>query len=154
MDLGTEPSKTPGVIEPAKGPSYPGLSLSDDKAKEFLEECPDLKIGDEVTAKVKLKVSSLRHDNYGHSIGFDAVSLDDIDHDGDYDEHKNTEGSETGNEEKSPAADDENDTHGDEGDKTGDVNVPDSEEKILGYKRKTKTAGKELPDTSAKSFLD
>lgn len=75
--------KTPGA-EPAspvdeKQPkvSYPSLNLSNKVADSFLKEC-DADLGDEITATVCLKITSLRKDEYGNSVGFDVLSLEDI----------------------------------------------------------------------------
>lgn len=82
MDLGTK-QKSPGAIPPspvdAKQPkiTYPSLYLNDDKAEEFLKDNSG-ELGTEITATVKLRVVSLRKDEYGNSVSFDVLSLDDI----------------------------------------------------------------------------
>ena len=125
MDLGTKKeSSESGALVPAAPDmpkiSYPSFTLNDKVAEDFHKECPDCKLGEELTATVKLKVTSYRVDRYGKSVGFDVVSLDDI--------------SET------PSGESED----------------DSEEKILGYKRKKPVAGSESEgaEISAKGLAD
>lgn len=137
MDLGTKRPKD-GSVSPVetKRPemSYPSFSISDKVAQAFHKEHENCKIGDEITATVKLKVTSLRSDDYGHSVGFDVQSMDNIEYEGNL-EHGDKE-EDTDKKEESEEAD------------------GDDEEKILGYRRKTVKPAKEAPDTSAKSLYD
>lgn len=82
MDLGREinhdvPSQAYLPSGGKKHTSYPSFNLSDEIAKKFGAEY-DCEVGDELTANVKLRVSGIREDEYGHSITFDVVSLDDV----------------------------------------------------------------------------
>ena len=85
MDLGEKissesiggPVPASPSTDKAKDIRYPRLSLDGKTAKEFISE-HDLDLGDYVTATVRLCVTSLRKDEYGHSIGFDVESMDDI----------------------------------------------------------------------------
>lgn len=145
MDLGTKRNKE-GGLAPASpklpDKSYPSFTLNDKVAEEFCDEYTDYKIGDEVTAKVKLKLTSLRQDGYGHSVGFDVVSIDDVEGSG------KSEGEE-GKEKESEGGED-----GKSGDGDGDEDDVDAEEKTLGYKRTKAKTDKELPDVSPGAFLD
>lgn len=114
--------------------SYPSFTLRDDVAKDFLASY-DCKIGDELTATIKLKVSGLRQDQFGSSVEFEALDLDNITKKG-----KKVEG-------KDAAADDESKTPA-----PANTVDEDAEEKILGYKRPAKNPVKETPDTSAESM--
>jgi hypothetical protein len=67
--------------------TFPSFTLSDKIADAFLKEY-DCDLGDEITAKVKLKVSSLRKDEYGNSVGFEMRTLDDIKVVGEEDDEK------------------------------------------------------------------
>jgi len=67
---------------PKKHTSYPSFNLSDEVAQKFSEEY-DCEVGDELTATVKLRVSGIRKDEYGHSLTFDVVSLDNVQEQGD-----------------------------------------------------------------------
>ena len=78
MDLGRE-MKSPEVSSSpvdAKNPkvTYPGFNLNDDQADEFRDDYKPA-LGDEFTCTVKLRVTSLRQDEWGNSIGFDMLSL-------------------------------------------------------------------------------
>lgn len=81
MDLGTKRPEGGALISPAKGEknkvSYPSFNISDEKAKKFLAEY-DCDVDDELTATVKLRVSGLRKDEYGHSLTLDVQSIDDV----------------------------------------------------------------------------
>lgn len=57
--------------------TYPGFTLNDETAEKFVEDYP-MKLGAEFSATVRLKVTSLRQDQYGNSIGFDVFSMDGI----------------------------------------------------------------------------
>ena len=82
MDLGTKRESTENMPSPVTPDmpkiSYPSFNLNDKVAESFHKECPDCKLGEELTATVKLKVTSYRADNYGKSVGFDVLSLDDM----------------------------------------------------------------------------
>lgn len=132
MDLGRKmkaPGSEPASPVSAKEPkvTYPGFSLNDEIADSFLKEY-DCDLGDEITATVKLKVTSLRKDEYGNSVGFDVLSLDDVQDSGKTDEDENG---------KKKSDDDE---------------ASDEETKTLGYKRPT--VKKETPSVSAKDLAD
>lgn len=81
MDLGREipsgPEMSAAPSMPEKRVSYPGFTLNDEVAKTFCA-AHTCELGTEFTAKVKLKVTSLRKDEYGHSLGFDVEALDGI----------------------------------------------------------------------------
>jgi hypothetical protein len=55
--------------------SYPSLTVSDGKVDELMGECP-CEMGDVLTGKVKLKVTSMSDQRYGKSLSFDVLSLD------------------------------------------------------------------------------
>ena len=77
MDLGVKnesPSAVPQATEAPKV-NYPGLSFRDKVAEEF-QKTYDCKLGDEITATVKLKVTGHRADQYGKSVDFDVISAD------------------------------------------------------------------------------
>jgi len=94
MDLGREinhgPGLTSGVTELKKHVSYPSFQLSDEVAKKFGEEY-DCEVGDELTAVVKLRVSGIREDEYGHSKTFDVKSIDDVKEEGSSEESDESE---------------------------------------------------------------
>lgn len=145
MDLGN----TPKMSEPAtlaaspEKPkvSYPGFNLNDDVATQFLKDNPDIKLGDECAATVKLKVTSLRQDQYGKSIGFDVHELDDVTEETAEDEQAEDE---NGTQEPDESPEDKAEAEGEEA-----PELP--EEKILGYKR----PAKKLPTPPTKAdFLD
>ena len=85
MDLGYELVEG-GMIprtdtpESPAGPIYPGLSLSDKPANDFMDEHPDLKLGDEITVTMKLRVNELSERNQrwssGSTVGFDCLSME------------------------------------------------------------------------------
>lgn len=107
MDLGKENKSLP---EPSASPdapkvTYPGFTLNDEVAEAFKNEC-DCELGDEITATVRLKVTRQSADEYGKSVGFDVLSLDNIQY------------PEEDSDEEKPAAKEDG-----------------SEEKMLGYKR-------------------
>jgi len=81
MDLGREINHDIGALATAQKPkqkaSYPSFQLSDEVAEKFSSEY-DCEVGDELTATVKLRVSGIRKDEYGHGITFDVVSIDDV----------------------------------------------------------------------------
>jgi hypothetical protein len=80
MNLGQKrPSGEIAVPQKSTEPkeTFPGFNLNDKIADEFLKEY-DCDLGDKITATVKLRVSSLRKDEYGNSIGFEVLTLDDI----------------------------------------------------------------------------
>jgi hypothetical protein len=131
MDLGKKspsPEVAPSLVSDTKKISYPGVTLNDEVAEAFLKDHP-CDLGDELTATVKLRVSSLRKDEYGHSVGFDVVALDDV--------------KASGGEKEDAEGETEDD---------GDESEPDDQEKILGYKRKP--SKKEAPGISAKELSD
>jgi hypothetical protein len=107
--------------------TYPGFNLSDEVAEAFLKEC-DCKLGDEITATVRLKVTRQSADEYGKSVGFDVMSLDNIKY------------PEEGSGDEKPKS----------GEKDEEVSEDESEEKALGYKRPT--AKKETPSLSAEDL--
>ena len=107
----TSPPKEPKI-------SYPSFSIPDAHADEFQQEYP-CKLGDVLTCTIKIKVTSQRADEYGKSLGFDVLSIDDAE----------PAGEETGSE------DDANE----EGDE------PNEEEQALGYKRPP-ASDKEVPE--------
>jgi hypothetical protein len=132
MDLGKKFSidslATPASSDsPESKVSYPGFSLSDDVAEQFLKDS-EAKVGDEFAATVRIKVTGLSDDQIGKNVRFDVLELDDVTEESD-DEGS---GSGSGSGESAPESDDE--------------------EAVLGYKRK-KTE-KETPDISAKSLQD
>ena len=130
MDLGKKFS-IDSLATPTSGDepktSYPGFSLSDEVADQFLKDS-EAKVGDEFAATVRLKVTGLSDDQIGKNVRFDVIELDDVTEEG---EEKEDEGSGSG---------------------SGEAEEPDEETKALGYKRK-KTE-KETPDISAKTLQD
>lgn len=133
MDLGTKPNQEP-AMPPTSSPeapkiSYPGFSLNDKTAETFLTDNP-VDLGDTITATVKLKVTRLEKSSFGHSLGFDVLSLDNI----------------------SASADDKEGEDTDDGE--GDEEAPgaETETKALGYKRPKVV--KETPVMSAKDLTD
>lgn len=116
MDLGRKLPSEPGVsAKPESKISYPGFNLNDDVAKEYCEKY-SCELGEEITATVKLRVSSLRKDEYGHSVGFDVLSMD-----------------VKGGEKKSDAGEGETPKPDATEDNSADEDA--EEEKVLGYKR-------------------
>lgn len=97
MDLGRKiESLTLGSsFEKKDGPkvSYPGFTLSDKVAETYCED-NDCKMGDEITATVRMKVTSHRADEYGKSVGFDVLSMDDVKPAGDGDKDKEDDAAE------------------------------------------------------------
>lgn len=80
MDLGRkrpDPSLPVSISAPEIKVSYPSFNLNEDVAKKFCEAHP-CKVGQEFTAKVKLKVTGQRQDEYGHSLTLDVESIDGI----------------------------------------------------------------------------
>ena len=77
MDLGTK-QKNLGEPVSAATPkiSYPSFTLNDEAAEKLVEAC-DCAVGDEITATVTLKVTYLRKDTYGNSLGLDVRKLND-----------------------------------------------------------------------------
>jgi hypothetical protein len=129
MDLGRKSPEAPGTLaspSSVKEPkvSYPGFSLSDKVADEF-NKAHKPALGDEYTATIRLKVTSLSADEYSNRVQFDAVDLDDI--------------ADAGAEEKKKSDDDE---------------AEKSDEKVLGFSFKRKKSEKEAPDISAKTLED
>ena len=126
--------EVPGTLSPTpvdeKKPkiTYPGFSLSDSSAEAFVKEC-EPELGDEFAATVRLKVTSLTADEYGNRVQFDVMDLDDI-------SEETEEKDEDKSKETAPDSEESDDT----------------EEKVLGYKRKT--SKKPAPDISAKSLED
>ena len=127
MDLGKKFS-IDSLATPTSGDepktSYPGFSLSDEVADQFLKDS-GAKVGDEFAATVRLKVTGLSDDQIGKNVRFDVIELDDV----------TEEGEDTSS-----------------GSGSGEAEEPDEETKTLGYKRK-KTE-KETPDISAKTLQD
>ena len=139
MDLGKKFSidslaTPPSGDEPKT--SYPGFSLSDEVADQFLKDS-GAKVGDEFAATVRLKVTGLSDDQIGKNVRFDVIELDDV----------TEEGEDTSSGSGSGEAGGEGSSSG-----SGEAEEPDEETKALGYKRK-KTE-KETPDISAKSLQD
>ena len=80
MNLGREHSMEPATLPvsiSAKKISYPGITLNDEVAKTFCAKHP-CELGQEFTGKVKLRVTGLRKDEYGHSLSFDVESIDGV----------------------------------------------------------------------------
>lgn len=80
MDLGIEAKEGPQpTVSSEEGPKtiYPNFSIPDKLVNDFLEEHP-VEIEDEMTATVRLKVSSIRMDEYGSGVGFSVLAIDDI----------------------------------------------------------------------------
>jgi hypothetical protein len=82
MNLGTKMKSTgselvASTVEKEPKITYPSFTLNDEIAKAFLKEC-DCELGDEVTCTAKLKITRRSEDEFGSSIGFDVLSLDDI----------------------------------------------------------------------------
>ena len=117
MDLGKKFSidslaTPPSGDEPKT--SYPGFSLSDEVADQFLKDS-GAKVGDEFAATVRLKVTGLSDDQIGKNVRFDVIELDDI---AEESEEVKLEG--------------ETDEYSGKTEESGP-----EEEKVLGYKRKS-----------------
>lgn len=127
MDLGSKP-KNLDSVSPASPEQpkvrYPSFTLNDEVAAAFMEAYPDCKVGEELTATVKLVLSSQRQDEYGKSVGFDVQSMDDI-----------VKG-------KAAEVPDGEKPDGEEAEEE-----EDSDEKVLGFKLPKKS--NPVPDTSA-----
>ena len=140
MDLGKKFS-IDSLATPTSGDepktSYPGFSLSDEVADQFLKDS-GAKVGDEFAATVRLKVTGLRDDQIGKNVRFDVIELDDVTEEEEEDTSSGSGSGEAGGEGSSSGS--------------GEAEEPDEETKALGYKRK-KTE-KETPDISAKTLQD
>ena len=80
MDLGIkreEGKAMPAAPEGMPETTYPSFSIPDKLVEAFLEAHP-VEIEDELIAKVRLKVSSIRMDSYGSGLGLDVLSIDSI----------------------------------------------------------------------------
>lgn len=80
MKLGTKrETDSPAAVEPAKGKevSYPGFCLNDKLVEQFLDE-NKVKMGDEFTATVRLKVVGMSDETYGKNLRFDVLELNDV----------------------------------------------------------------------------
>lgn len=73
MKLGRKMSKKAGPVSPAKE-HYPGFDIQDEHAEQFMAEHQP-KLGDEVHARVKLKVRRMNADEYGKRVGFDVTEM-------------------------------------------------------------------------------
>lgn len=145
-DLGTLPKDDSSLTPPAgpepKKPSYPSFSLNDDKvdAVKGDETCA---VGDEYTATVKLRVSSVSDDNYGKSLRFDVISLDGF---------TPAEGSADDEADEAGETDETDESDTEATDEKPSTLSDDEEENVLGYKRPAKSAppftgkGKDLID--------
>lgn len=86
MDLGRK-SEEPGI--PTAAPSktkepkmiYPQFDLRD-KVVEAFDKAYDCEVDDVIEAKVKLRVSGVRKDEYGASKTFEVLSIDDVQEEG------------------------------------------------------------------------
>jgi hypothetical protein len=80
MKLGTklEEPKTAAPVQAGhvKDVSYPGFCLNDKLVEQFMEE-HKVKMGDELTATVRLKVVGMSDETYGKSLRFDVLELSD-----------------------------------------------------------------------------
>lgn len=76
MKLGMKPTE-PTLKEPSepKQESYPSLCLSDETASAFQKK-HSLKMGQTVTATVKMKVCGMSEDKHGNSLRFDVMDLE------------------------------------------------------------------------------
>ena len=82
MDLGQKiesPSSEPVAAAKDKEPrvSYPSTTLNDKVAEDFLNEY-ECDLGDEITFTGRAKITALRKDEYGKSVGMDLTNLDDV----------------------------------------------------------------------------
>ena len=131
-----------GPVDKPHKESFPSLSAYGEHAELLKGELPDITVGDTVTGTVTLKVTSVSETG----LNFDVVSLDDI---------SAGEGEPDGDEEEGEGKGD-----GDEAPEK-DEDVPPSdpeeddgaEEKVLGYKRPSKSKGP-TPPMSAKFLVD
>lgn len=79
MDLGIKHGggeKTMPATADMPSTSYPSFTLNDKLAEEFLDDHPDISLEDELTVTMKIKLSSMRQDNYGAAVGFDCLSME------------------------------------------------------------------------------
>lgn len=78
MDCGMKHESTMPAI-PSQGDRpkivYPAFDLRDDKAEEFLNQFP-ADVDDEFDAKVHLKVTGTRSDEYGQCVTFSVLKLE------------------------------------------------------------------------------
>lgn len=81
MDLGTEPKDNmppmAGAQSEAPKTVYPSFSVRDAKVEELCKEC-EVGKDDEGTATIRWRVSGHRDDEYGKSIDFQVLELNDI----------------------------------------------------------------------------
>lgn len=94
MDLGRKIPDGPSLAsDPAPDKprvSYPGFSLNDEVAKAFAKEAKPA-LGQEYSATITFKVTSLRQDEYGASVGLDVLTLDDVKPDSEDESEDNSE---------------------------------------------------------------
>lgn len=78
-DLGIVESESPMDISKAesKEPRYPDLTLRDEQVERVKgdHQCTP---GDEYTATVRLRVSGVKDDEYGSSLSFQVLSMDEF----------------------------------------------------------------------------
>jgi|ERR1043166_4415591 hypothetical protein len=83
MDLGVKPEKPTEAVGPSLGTSegpkimYPSFSIPEKLMDDFLEAHP-VEFEDEVTARVKLRVTGMRQEDYGSGITLSVLSIDNI----------------------------------------------------------------------------
>lgn len=88
MDLGRKADSPEGIptASPAKSKEpkmiYPQFDLRDKVVEAFDKEY-DCEVDDVIEAKVKLRVSGVRKDEYGQSKTFEVLSIDEVEVEGD-----------------------------------------------------------------------
>jgi hypothetical protein len=91
MDLGVEQTTGPSAVSESEKKTkvvYPDFTLRDKVAKDQLSE-NECELGEEYTATVRLRTSALRQDEYGQSVSFEVLSMDDFQHaDGEEDDEE------------------------------------------------------------------
>ena len=86
MDLGTKPPEPPtGVAQSSpEQPEtiYPSFSLADEPAETFMAEHADMKVGDECTVTMRLRLTTLKDSetkyDSGKRVEFDCLSMDNV----------------------------------------------------------------------------
>lgn len=86
IDLGIKP-EPPSTVEAQKSEEpriqYPSFTLRDENANKLKEETGhECTVDDYYTAVVRLRVSGVRSDEYGKSVEFEVVDMDEIEPEG------------------------------------------------------------------------
>jgi len=159
MDLGKKIEKGEdglpvSSVAGAPDVSYPSFSLNDKVAEEFEKQC-DCKMGDTLTATVKLKVTGYSDDQIGKRVQLDVLSLDNVSEEGGEKGEGETKDGDDVNGADNAADENPGDKSGEEPTNEGQSNRSDGsddEEKVLGYKRPKAFSKREAPKISAKDL--